>query len=284
MLKRLPGCAAIALGTWLVGAEAWAQSGSDRGLTYDLRVDAPVAVGALALWGGTEALKGVFAPKSCRICDRKSDGSDALNALDANARTALRWRNPDAAATSSNMTAFVLQPMVTLGLGGLASAADHRSNDVPANTLVVLESVALAGCLDELVKLLVARERPFVHFRDPASVGTRDPDDNLSFYSGHTTLAFSLAVASGTVASIRGYRLAPMVWAGSLPIAALTGYLRIAADKHYFTDVLTGAALGSAVGFLVPFVFHRASAPPSDVTGPPPTQTRGQFFASSWTF
>jgi membrane-associated phospholipid phosphatase len=88
-------------------------------------------------------------------------------------------------------------------------------------------------------------------------------DEDLSFYSGHTSESVSLAVAAGTVASIRHYRLAPLVWATSLPLALATGYLRIGADRHYFTDVLTGALVGAAIGFLVPYVFHRGN----DATG-----------------
>ena len=82
-------------------------------------------------------------------------------------------------------------------------------------------------------------------------------DDDLSFYSGHTTEAVSLAVAAGTVSSLRGYRLAPLVWSAGLPIALTSGYLRIAGDRHYFTDVLVGAIAGASVGLLVPYVFHR---------------------------
>ena len=82
-------------------------------------------------------------------------------------------------------------------------------------------------------------------------------DGNLSFFSGHTSFAFSLAVASGTVASMRGYRAAPAVWGVGLGAAAVTGYLRIAADRHYATDVMTGALVGSALGFAVPYLLHR---------------------------
>ncbi len=140
------------------------------------------------------------------------------------------------------------------------------------------------------MKLVVGRQRPFAHFRDPADASPRDPDENLSFYSGHTTLAFSLAVASGTIASMRGYALAPVVWASTLPVALATGYLRIAADKHYLTDVVAGAVLGSAVGFVVPFVFHRGPAASTGAPGAPApegaalTSARGPFLSMSSTF
>jgi hypothetical protein len=71
----------------------------------------------------------------------------------------------------------------------------------------------------------------------------------LSFFSGHTALAFSFAVSAGTIASMRSYRNAGWVLGSGLTMAAATGYLRIAADRHYFTDVLTG---GRGLGRSVP--------------------------------
>ena len=91
-----------------------------------------------------------------------------------------------------------------------------------------------------------------------------------SFYSGHTTLAFALATSMGTVASMRRYRLAPLVWALGIPLATLTGLLRMSADRHYLTDVLTGAVLGGGMGFLGPFL-HRKQKP---VLTPLVTSTR----------
>ena len=44
--------------------------------------------------------------------------------------------------------------------------------------------------------------------------------------------------------------------------AAATGYFRMAADKHWLTDVLTGAATGTAVGLLVPWLHRREDGPP----------------------
>ncbi len=68
----------------------------------------------------------------------------------------------------------------------------------------------------------------------------------------------ALSKASGTPrASLRGYRGAPYVWALGVPLALLSGYLRIAADRHYTSDVLLGAALGSLFGGLVPWLLHR---------------------------
>jgi membrane-associated phospholipid phosphatase len=110
------------------------------------------------------------------------------------------------------------------------------------------------------VKFAAGRERPFVHAlpADEKPLTAHPADNNVSFYSSHTSFSFAVATASGTVASMRKYRSAPLVWAAGLVSAAAVGYLRIAADRHYFTDVLTGAAAGSAVGFAVPYLFHRS--------------------------
>jgi membrane-associated phospholipid phosphatase len=137
----------------------------------------------------------------------------------------------------------------------------------PADALVIVQAAILAGDVNQLVKFAFRRERPFVHALPDASAraNTADPaDNNLSFFSGHTTLAFTLATAVGTVATMRGYKFAPFTWPILLPIAAFTGYLRIAADKHYATDVLTGAVVGSAMGLAIPWVFHRPESAPVD--------------------
>ena len=38
--------------------------------------------------------------------------------------------------------------------------------------------------------------------------------------------------------------------------AGLTGALRIMSDQHYASDVITGAILGTGIGFAVPYFLH----------------------------
>ncbi len=133
--------------------------------------------------------------------------------------------------------------------------------------------LAISGKFHQLAKFFFARERPFVHFlpRAPDAVRaltTSPSDDNLSFFSGHTTLAFSLATSAGTIASMRGYRLAPLTWGVGLANAFTIGYLRIGADKHYFSDVTIGALVGTAIGVGIPLIFH---SPSDDHSSNPPS-------------
>jgi membrane-associated phospholipid phosphatase len=47
-----------------------------------------------------------------------------------------------------------------------------------------------------------------------------------------------------------------VVWSGSLLAASATAYLRYKSGMHYPSDLIAGAIVGSAIGYLVP-VLHR---------------------------
>jgi membrane-associated phospholipid phosphatase len=81
-------------------------------------------------------------------------------------------------------------------------------------------------------------------------------DDNLSFYSGHAAVTFTTSVAAGTIASMRGYSGANVVWIPGVVLASFTSYLRLGCDRHYFTDVLAGVVIGTGVGIAVPRLLH----------------------------
>jgi membrane-associated phospholipid phosphatase len=161
-----------------------------------------------------------------------------------------------------------------MGLTALSEANEGAIGRFPVDALLITEATVIAADINQIAKFAFARERPFVHYlpRAPGAIRalTDSPsDDNLSFFSGHTTLAFAVATAAGTVDTLRGYRLAPAVWAAGLTMATSVGYLRIAADKHYFSDVMTGAVVGSLIGVGVPLIFHSAASSSSSSPNPP---------------
>lgn len=229
-------------------------------LRYDSRGDPLVTGFSAAAWIATEATsKSVLSPSTCRLCERDPQGLTRLNLLDAAGRS-LRWSLEDqrTADMLSNVTGFALVPLSIIGLD-LFLAYDNGVLAAAQQDLVIIaQSTALALLLNQTVKFLVGRERPFVHVLSPAERGhTHDPlDNNLSFFSGHSTFVFSLTVAAATVAELRSYEGRWIIWAVGLPLAASTAYLRMAADKHYLTDVLVGTAVGSLFGFGVPMLFH----------------------------
>jgi membrane-associated phospholipid phosphatase len=50
------------------------------------------------------------------------------------------------------------------------------------------------------------------------------------------------------------------VWLFSESLAAATASLRVVAGKHFITDVITGAAAGTAIGILIPYL-HQKTLP-----------------------
>jgi membrane-associated phospholipid phosphatase len=254
------------LGVALATAVFMAAPGaSAQELRYSPSADLAVTVGGAAAWAISERLRAHLTPAACRWCDRDPSGDDTLNGLDRAMRQ-LRWGRHNAADALSDVAAFFVTPVATAGTLTWASAHDGRFAEFGGNTLVVAEAGVVAADINQLVKFLAVRERPDAHARalsDDAVVRVHHVDDDLSFYSGHTTEAVALAVAGGTVASLRGYRWAPLVWSVGLPPALVTGYLRMAADRHYFTDVLAGAIGGAAIGFLMPYLFHRPESQPA---------------------
>jgi membrane-associated phospholipid phosphatase len=226
-------------------------------------------------------LRSSLAPRSCKWCDRNADGSDSLNGVDKAVRDALRWSDTGTAATASNVLGYGIMPITAFGLDALVAQREGRFVESWGNSLIILQALFIADGINVATKYVAGRERPFVHvlpLDDPAR--SSDRDNNASFFSGHATSAFALAVASGTVASMRGYRGARWVWITGLTLATATSYLRIAADKHYLTDVLTGVAVGSGVGYAVPHWLHRKRLGGPDVTFVP--QRDGGELSLTW--
>lgn len=88
-------------------------------------------------------------------------------------------------------------------------------------------SVAIMGAVVNTMKITTHVMRP-------------DGSNDHSFPSGHTATAFMTATM---LAKEYGY-LSPWIGIGSYTIASGTGLMRMANNKHWLSDVLTGAGIG----------------------------------------
>ncbi len=138
--------------------------------------------------------------------------------------------------------------------------------------VMYVETLLLNGGATYALKSLFGRTRPYVHNDDPRipEALKRDATARRSWPSGHTSNAFAAAVFFAATfeklqpdSPARGW-----VWGGCLGAAATTGVLRYVAGRHYPTDILAGAALGAAVGWLVPR-WHEVEASSSGSGGTP---------------
>jgi membrane-associated phospholipid phosphatase len=208
----------------------------------------PVILGGASYLVVEFALKKQISRDGCWWCEPPG--------LDVRTR-ALKWDNVDRAHSISNITGFVISPL--FAIGGLAASTaftDRDSRRVYDDLIPVVQAGVAAGLINEVLKIAVARKRPYAYFKG-RSVMQRPGESYTSFFSGHAALVFAMATSSGTVASLRGYDSAPVLWGGGLAIAVATSYLRIASDTHYTTDVLFGAGLGTVLGIAIPRLLHR---------------------------
>jgi membrane-associated phospholipid phosphatase len=220
-------------------------------LTYDWTVDGIVTGAAAASVITLQLLKPSLAPLACKWCDPGS--------IDGDLAKSVAWSNPTTASTISDVMQFAI-PIGAIGYGLLQG---YRLGDPSAGwsaALLITQATSIALLANQIVKYAVGRRRPYVWMGQGGLYG--DPqDENLSFFSGHTTLAFAVAVSAGTIFLMQGMPGAGWVLGGGLALAVFTGYLRMASEQHFLSDVLVGAAVGSLVGWAVPYIFHRPRKP-----------------------
>ncbi len=227
----------------------------------DLAVNRPLTgafiVGGALIWAGSDRVfQDTLAPKDCRIfCEPE------VNPFDRELSEALTWDDDELPQVLSDAAAYVAIPVV--GLGGLAYAAltEGRSKgDLLDDVLVVAETTVVVGLINRATALSFGRTRPRTR-NAPIDDPVRDSRQaHESFFSGHTSAAFSVGVAAAQVASLRGYRIAPWLWGSAFVFGATTGYMRLAGADHYPTDVLVGATVATVVGVLWPRLHVRKAA------------------------
>ncbi len=224
---------------------------SKRNGKISLRLDpwVPWVVGINAgiAWFSLEMIKKRVGPESCRWCDGASSRPPNIDPVDESFRKALRWQDTETADIISTVLAFGLAPSWALG-SILLLRKDSWSNRL-VDLSLIYESAALASAMAQATAMAVARRRPEARFN---RVAADKGFENTSFPSGHTTFAFSLAAATTALFWIRNTRWTWLVATVGFAVAVGTGLMRVAADRHYITDVLAGATVGTAVGILTP--------------------------------
>lgn len=226
-------------------------------LKWDPRIDLPVVGVTLVAWLSSDTfLKHSLAPPSCRWCVTNGFDTSIRSVFNpSQTPSASGFAGPDAASN----VGLILTPLAMVGVDLLLTLRDGVFGDFPIDVTIIAEATLAALCVTQLVKFSVGRARPY-SINAPDGLVTGD-DNNLSFFSGHTSLTFAVVSAAGTVATLRGYRLGWLTWAIGYPLAFATSALRLAADKHWASDVLMGMAVGALFGVGIPLLFHGKASP-----------------------
>lgn len=185
---------------------------------------------------------------------RRSD----LNPLD-------RWAAGNYSPTLSNVsgviaTAVSVAPFLFDGWDIYKGQQGWSS--VLTDFILLQEALAISSSLVSYSKTLRIHPTPLV-YGSSASESEKAARHNVSsWFSGHTTAAFTAAVFTGYTYGLKhpDSPLKPWVWGGSLALAAGVGSLRVAAGKHFPSDVLAAAAVGSLCGYLIPRLHLRPGA------------------------
>ena len=165
------------------------------------------------------------------------------------------WSVDRVAVHLPDATADRVSTLLLLGVGGAAALGtiwgEPRARAV-TDAVVFTDAVTWAAAVDQWVKVAVHRSRPILYTSEAAAAAAANiRDDRESFPSGHAELAFAVATAYTMVARRRHAphvtRNAFLLYAG----AAVVSALRVTAGRHFPTDALGGALLGTAVSWTV---------------------------------
>jgi membrane-associated phospholipid phosphatase len=245
--RAAQGGLVVALLALSVSARARAEP---RELVFDPAEDG-AATGLLA-GGFLIAQFGTPSPSECYVC--------AIPAIDLYLAAAIGSDDhPETYARISDLGILAML-LASVAASPIATGELHLF----AEDLTILSQAVFAmAILNTAVKRLSARPRPAFKLHSP-SVDIDPHERYVSFFSGHTALAATLAGSVTALAYLRGYGYRHVALGVGLALSLTIGVLRMAAQRHWFTDVLTGWIVGAALGVFIPLVLH----PREDGTAP----------------
>lgn len=190
------------------------------------------------------------------------DVRDALRAPSLEGRYAARDMS-DVGVSLASTWPFLVDALVTAWwYRGRADLARNMA-------LVSAEAFALAAAVQGTANQVASRERPFGRL-----CGAEIPNESVdcapnvryrSFFSGHTTLAFTsagLLCTNHLALGLLGRTGDLLTCVGGVTVATLSSMFRIVGDMHYASDVALGALVGTAAGVAVPLLHLKSRGDP----------------------
>ncbi|HLZ46200.1 MAG TPA: phosphatase PAP2 family protein [Gemmatimonadales bacterium] len=208
-----------------------------------LAADAPVTLISTLGIVVPYALAGRLITPRCPCNPQEVNGFD---------RGAIGNENPGARRLSdATAGAVMVLPLVL-------DAVDIGVNDVwAADAEVFTETLVVNGALVTAAKYIVQRPLPRTYAGDPNLIN--QPGGYRSFYSGHTSLVFAGLVATAMTMRLRyGEKVWP--WVVTSVVGTSVAIERVADGRHFPSDVIVGALMGSATGIAVPWLHARAQS------------------------
>jgi membrane-associated phospholipid phosphatase len=124
-----------------------------------------------------------------------------------------------------------------------------------------LETVLFATFTPSYGKGGVQRIRPYVYGTNAPLSEKLNGESRRSFFSGHATWAFATSMFFANVYSdyYPSSKYKDYVWYGSVGLASTVSILRVSSGAHFISDIVVGAAVGSSIGYLIPYLHRNQS-------------------------
>jgi membrane-associated phospholipid phosphatase len=214
-----------------------------------LKLDIPL----LATTGGAGLVSLFFddaVEKSCTCV------TSELNRLD---RSTAGRQSDDIDKTSNFFVGFAFGLPATLTYFDWKGGGDGAWMD----SIVVADAVMTNLAFNQWVKIAANRPRPMMYELTERGVDRKtikhmftEPDNFLSFYSQHTSMTFAAGLSYARTYALRhpGSRYRWLVYTVALANGVTVAAMRVGAGRHFPTDVITGAVVGSAIGLAIPWL------------------------------
>ena len=174
----------------------------------------------------------------------------------------------DRGATKNfNTTAGTISDILrngTIVLPALLLIPKNTRKDILNLALLTFEVVALNYGVTSTTKNAIHRVRPYVYNEEVSTTKRTNDQGKLSFYSGHVSHTTAVSVMMAKILidynpdMKRGTKI--LLWSGAFAYSGTTAVTRVLAGDHFPTDVITGAALGGLIGYLIPHLHKRSTS------------------------
>src|SRR5215218_8803399 len=167
-----------------------------------------------------------------------------------------RWAaglHSEKAANVSNMFFYGSMPLPLLLLADKAIRGDAAKIG-----FLYVEALSVTGILYSGIPAMIDRYRPLTYSSEVPLDERMSGNNRNSFFAGHVALVGTTTFFAAKVFSDYhpDSKLRPYLWTGAALATGATAYLRHRSGKHFPSDILVGAAVGTLSGILVPH-FHK---------------------------
>jgi membrane-associated phospholipid phosphatase len=191
------------------------------------------------------------------------------NGLDTSARNTFRLsqaRDREAARDASDLLLTVMLNQLMVDSLVVTWWGHGKGSTAWNMAMIDVQALALTGAINGIANVVAGRERPYVaQCTGPEETQNRDCTGSKryrSYFSGHTSTSFTIAgllCQHHTHVPIyggQGNMEAIFTCTTAFLAASSVGTFRVIADQHFFTDMVSGAAIGTLTGLAVPWVLH----------------------------